>query len=31
VFTMGLPQARMGDMTAHGGSIMIGMPTVLVG
>ncbi|NCO22267.1 MAG: type VI secretion protein [Rhodobacterales bacterium] len=31
VLTMGMPQARMGDMTAHGGSIVLGMPTVLVG
>jgi uncharacterized Zn-binding protein involved in type VI secretion len=27
----GLPAARMGDMTAHGGVIVMGMPTVLVG
>jgi uncharacterized Zn-binding protein involved in type VI secretion len=27
----GRPAARMGDMTAHGGSIVIGAPTVLVG
>ena len=27
----GKPAARMGDMTAHGGSIMIGCPTVLIG
>jgi uncharacterized Zn-binding protein involved in type VI secretion len=25
------PAARMGDMTAHGGSIVMGMPTVLIG
>lgn len=25
------PAARMGDMTAHGGSIVLGAPTVLVG
>ena len=31
VFTMNLPQARLGDMTAHGGSIVLGLPTVLVG
>ena len=31
VLTMGQPQARLGDMTAHGGAIIIGMPTVLVG
>jgi uncharacterized Zn-binding protein involved in type VI secretion len=27
----GRPAARMGDNTAHGGSIVIGMPTVLIG
>jgi len=26
-----LPQARIGDMTAHGGAIVLGFPTVLVG
>jgi uncharacterized Zn-binding protein involved in type VI secretion len=26
-----MPAARMGDMTAHGGSIVIGCPTVLIG
>jgi uncharacterized Zn-binding protein involved in type VI secretion len=26
-----LPAARMGDMTAHGGSIVLGLPTVLIG
>lgn len=25
------PAARMGDTTAHGGSIVLGMPTVLIG
>nr|AKN37873.1 hypothetical protein [Vibrio sp. FF_482]AKN38711.1 hypothetical protein [Vibrio splendidus]AKN39585.1 hypothetical protein [Enterovibrio norvegicus] len=25
------PAARMGDLTAHGGTIVMGMPTVLVG
>lgn len=25
------PAARMGDLTAHGGSIVIGCPTVLIG
>ncbi|MBW3696957.1 type VI secretion protein [Vibrio sp. T187] len=25
------PAARMGDTTSHGGSIVLGMPTVLVG
>ena len=28
---MGKPAARMGDMTAHGGAIVIGAPTVLIG
>jgi uncharacterized Zn-binding protein involved in type VI secretion len=28
---MGQPAARMGDMTAHGGVIAIGCPTVLIG
>jgi len=28
---MGLPAARMGDPTAHGGSIVMGFPTVLIG
>ena len=27
----GKPAARMGDATAHGGSIVIGNPTVLIG
>jgi uncharacterized Zn-binding protein involved in type VI secretion len=27
----GMPAARMGDMTAHGGSIVIGGPTVMIG
>lgn len=27
----GLPAARMGDMTAHGGVIVMGLPTVLIG
>lgn len=26
-----LPAARIGDMTAHGGVIVMGMPTVLIG
>jgi uncharacterized Zn-binding protein involved in type VI secretion len=26
-----MPAARMGDTTAHGGSIVIGCPTVLIG
>jgi uncharacterized Zn-binding protein involved in type VI secretion len=31
VITAGMPQARIGDMTAHGGVIILGLPTVLVG
>ena len=27
----GKPAARMGDTTAHGGSIVLGYPTVLIG
>jgi uncharacterized Zn-binding protein involved in type VI secretion len=27
----GKPSARMGDQTAHGGTIMAGFPTVLIG
>ena len=27
----GVPAARMGDSTAHGGSIVLGMPTVMIG
>lgn len=27
----GAPAARMGDSTAHGGTIMMGCPTVLIG
>lgn len=27
---MSKPAARMGDMTAHGGSIVVGFPTVLI-
>ena len=27
----GMPAARMGDQTAHGGSILMGEPTVLIG
>ncbi|MCX2742695.1 PAAR domain-containing protein [Mangrovivirga sp. M17] len=27
----GMPAARMGDTTAHGGSIVMGEPTVLIG
>jgi uncharacterized Zn-binding protein involved in type VI secretion len=25
------PAARMGDTTAHGGSIVVGLPTVIIG
>src|SRR5438270_13058851 len=28
---MGMPAARIGDMTAHGGVIVMGLPTVLIG
>lgn len=28
---MGQPAARMGDLTVHGGVIIIGCPTVLIG
>ncbi len=28
---MGQPAARLGDPTAHGGSIVVGCPTVLIG
>lgn len=27
----GMPAARMGDSTAHGGTIVVGCPTVLIG
>jgi uncharacterized Zn-binding protein involved in type VI secretion len=27
----GQPAARIGDLTAHGGSIVLGLPTVLIG
>ena len=27
----GRPAARMGDTTAHGGSIVVGLPTVMIG
>lgn len=27
----GYPAARMGDSTAHGGTIVLGLPTVLIG
>jgi uncharacterized Zn-binding protein involved in type VI secretion len=31
VLISGQPAARMGDMTAHGGNIILGLPTVLIG
>ncbi len=31
VFIGGRPAARMGDITAHGGVIITGFPTVLIG
>jgi len=31
VLVSGLPAARMGDKTVHGGIIVIGLPTVLIG
>ena len=31
VMICGKPAARMGDNTAHGGSIVLGCPTVLIG
>ncbi|WP_339754250.1 PAAR domain-containing protein [Algoriphagus aquimarinus] len=31
VMIMGMPAARMGDSTAHGGSIILGCPTVIIG
>lgn len=31
VLVNGQPAARMGDMTAHGGSIVVGCPTVMIG
>ena len=27
----GKPAARMGDSTAHGGTIVVGLPTVIIG
>jgi hypothetical protein len=27
----GMPAARMGDLSGHGGSIAVGLPTVLIG
>jgi uncharacterized Zn-binding protein involved in type VI secretion len=31
VFIKGLPAARMLDITAHGGTIVLGYPMVLIG
>jgi uncharacterized Zn-binding protein involved in type VI secretion len=31
VLVKGQPAARMGDLTAHGGTIVLGAPTVLIG
>ena len=31
VLIVGKPAARMGDSTAHGGSIVAGLPTVIIG
>ena len=31
VIISGKPAARMGDSTAHGGTIVLGLPTVLIG
>jgi len=31
VLVVGQPAARMGDLTAHGGTIVLGAPTVLIG
>ncbi len=31
VMISGKPAARMGDTTAHGGNILLGMPTVIIG
>lgn len=31
VMITGKPAARMGDITAHGGSIILGCPTVIIG
>jgi uncharacterized Zn-binding protein involved in type VI secretion len=31
VFIGGKPAARMGDQMAHGGAIVAGLPTVLIG
>ncbi|CDT28417.1 putative PAAR repeat-containing protein [Vibrio coralliirubri] len=31
VLIMSKPAARMGDTTSHGGTIILGMPTVMIG
>ncbi len=31
VLVGGLPAARMGDLCSHGGTISVGLPTVLIG
>lgn len=31
VLISGMPAARMGDTMAHGGTIVVGLPTVLIG
>lgn len=31
VFIGGRPAARLGDSTAHGGSVVLGLPTVMIG
>ena len=31
VLVVGQPAARLGDLTAHGGTIVLGAPTVLIG
>lgn len=31
VMICGKPAARMGDLTAHGGTIVVGCPTVMIG
>ncbi|MFT6818830.1 MAG: putative Zn-binding protein involved in type VI secretion [Myxococcota bacterium] len=31
VLVAGAPAARLGDSTAHGGSIVVGFPTVMIG
>jgi len=31
VLIVGMPAARLGDTTAHGGSIVLGIPTVMIG